>query len=414
MSQTSATAELSPGGPRGAPWGAFRGYENRMVAVTSLMVAFVAFDRLAIGYLAPYLVKAFGLSNTDIGALYAAQAGAAAVGGYVAGFVSDRTGWRKQIVVPFLVLMAAFSLLSGFATGFVMLLMARVFAGAAEGPIAAVTQSIVSMQSSPHRRGLNMGVVTLCMFLVSQMASPILLTRLADQWGWSAGLLAPALPALLLALAAAVVLRRQEPQAAVPVDAVERPDGNSKQGASRNVWICAGISMIFMCWLVIHSTFLPLYLVQVRGMSPLQMGLLLSVLGVAGCVGGLVYPALSDRIGRRPTMVIAMVCATITPLGVLFIHDSGALLAVALFLGWLSVGALPIYSVVIPGESAPPARAATTIAMVMGCGELVGGVAGPLAAGRLADTLGLVTPFWFTAGAVLICAALSLLLKDND
>jgi len=407
VSQTQTTAELAPSLRE-----ADAGYENRMLAVTSLMVGFVAFDRLALGYLAPYLVKAFHLSNTQIGALYAAQAAAAALGGYVAGYVSDRTGWRKQIVAPLLVLMAVFNVLSGFAAGFASLLCLRVMAGATEGPIAAVTQSTVSIQSSAHRRGVNMGVVTLSMFLISQMASPILLTRLADRWGWSAGFMAPAAPALLLALAAALILRQAPAPAKSIVDAPQQP-GNSPNTCPRNVWVCAAVSMIFMCWLVIHSTFLPLYLVQVRGMSPAQMGLLLSVLGLAGCLGGLAYPALSDRIGRRPTMVIAMLCATLTPIGVLFAHSSIGLLAAALFAGWLSVGALPIYTVVIPGESVAPGRAATTIAMVMACGELVGGVIGPLAAGRLADQLGLVTPFWFTAAAVLICAALSLLLAEG-
>jgi len=181
----------------------------------------------------------------------------------------------------------------------------------------------------------------------------------------------------------------------------------------RNVWVCAITSMMFMCWLVIHSAFLPLYLVQVRGMSPAQMGMLLSVLGLAGCVGGLLYPALSDRIGRRPTMLVAMLAATIAPLGILFIQGSTVLLAIALFCGWLSVGALPIYSVVIPGESVPGNRAATTIAMVMGCGELIGGVVGPMVGGRLADELGLVMPFWFTIFAVLACAGLSLLLVER-
>ena len=388
------------------------GYENRMIAVTSLTVAFVAFDRLALGFLAPYLVKAFNLSNTQIGALYAAQAGAAALGGYLAGVVSDRTGWRKRIVVPMLVVMAVFNLLSAAASGFMLLLLARTLTGASEGPIATLTQSIVSMQSSSHRRGLNMGVLTLCMFLVSQMASPIVLTHLADTFGWSAGLLAPAIPALLLAIVGAAVLREQ------PIPLPEQSLAASHQGTempagSRNVRLCAVISMVFMSWLVIHGAFLPLYLVQVRGMSPVHMGVMLSVLGAAGAVGGFLYPALSDRIGRRATMLIAMLCATITPLGIIFIHDSGLLLAAALFVGWLSVGALPIYSVIIPGESVAPAKAATAIALVMGCGELVGGVFGPLVGGRLADTLGLQTPFYFTVLAVLACAVLSLFLVER-
>ena len=45
-------------------------YENRMVLVTSLIISFLAFDRLSTGYVGPYLIKAFGLSNTELGALY--------------------------------------------------------------------------------------------------------------------------------------------------------------------------------------------------------------------------------------------------------------------------------------------------------------------------------------------------------
>jgi len=224
-SSTSAEA-LASAGERGR-----RGYENRMVAITSLTVGFVAFDRLALGYLAPYLVKAFGLDNTDVGALYAAQAGAAALFGYLSGIVSDRTGWRKRIVVPLLVVMAVFNLFSAAAPSFLLLLVARTLAGASEGPIATLSQSIVSMQSSSHRRGLNMGVLTLCMFLVSQMASPVILTHLADKWGWSAGLLAPALPALLLAVMAGWLLREQSapPERQIAADAL-RDDERDRDG----------------------------------------------------------------------------------------------------------------------------------------------------------------------------------------
>ncbi len=381
-----------------------------MLTVTSLMVAFVAFDRLAIGYLGPYLVKEFSLSNTSLGALYSVQALAAAVGGYVAGMISDAKGWRKQIVAPCLVLMSICAVASSAARGFTMLLPIRFVMGGIEGPIAAITQSIVSMQSSTHRRGLNMGFLTLVMFLVSQMLSPIILTHLADTWGWRAALLAPAAPALLLAFASAMILKGG---ATATTAAGSMAGSEPREDMGRNVWVCAAVSMTFMCWLVVHSTFLPLYLVKVRGMAPTQMGFLMSALGVAGCVGGLIYPTLSDRIGRKATMLIAMGCSTLTPLGVLFFHGSAPILAAILSIGWLSVGALPIYSVVIPGESVNPRQAATVIAMIMGAGELVGGVAGPLGAGWAADTLGLTTLFWFTAGAAVLCTGLSMLLLES-
>ena len=388
------------------------GYENRMLAITSLTVGVVAFDRLAVGYLAPYLVKAFALSNTQLGALYAVQALAAALAGFAAGRLADLKGWRKQIIVPFLCLMSLFALLSAAARSFAMLAPIRFVLGATEGPVATLNQSITSQQSSPHRRGLNLGLLTLAMFMISQVLSPIVLTGIADRWGWRAAFMAPAAPALILALVAALALRNSigASAAAGPVGAPAAPPVNLE----RNVWVCAVMSMVFMSWLVVHSAFLPLYLVKVRGLAPAHMAVLMSLLGVSGCVGSLLYPTISDRVGRKPTMLIAMGAAALVPLALLLFHGPEPILAAILFVGWLSVGALPLYTAVIPGESVSPQRAATIIAMIMGAGELVGGVAGPLVAGSVADRFGLVMPFWFTAAAAIGCCVLAFALKESN
>ncbi len=388
------------------------GYENRMLAITSLTVGVIAFDRLAVGYLAPYLVKAFNLSNTELGALYAVQALAAALAGLAAGRLADLKGWRKQIIVPFLCLVSLFALVSATARTFAMLAPIRFVMGAMEGPVATLNQSITSLQSSPHRRGLNLGILTLSMFMISQVLSPIMLTGIADHWGWRAAFLVPAAPALILALAAALVLRNTVgPSAAAgPVGAAAPPPVKLE----RNVWVCAVLSMVFMSWLVVHSTFLPLYLVKVRGLAPAHMAILMSLLGAAGCVGSLLYPTISDKIGRKPTMLVAMGAAALVPLALLLFHGPEPILAAILFVGWLSVGALPIYTAVIPGESVSPQRAATVIAMIMAAGELVGGVAGPLVAGSVADRFGLVMPFWFTAAAAIGCCVLALGLKESS
>ncbi|WP_404710463.1 MFS transporter [Sphingomonas sp. MMS24-J13] len=391
-----------------------RGYENRMVAVTSVVVGVVAMDRLAVGLIAPYLTQAFSLSNTQLGALYAVQALAAAVGGFAAARVSDATGWRKQIIVLFLCLAAVFATTSAIASGFLVLLGVRLLLGASEGPVAALCQSVTSLQSSANRRGLNLGVLTLAMIFVSQVFGPILLTRLADHWSWRAAFFAPVLPMLLMGGVAALVLRN------VAGDTVPRPAPGIVEEApapppalARNAWICGLISMVFMSWLVVHSTFLPLYLVKERGLSPGAMAMVMSVVGVSGCIGGLLLPALSDRWGRRRTMVAAMLVAAVVPIAILSFHGSAVVLAAILFVGWLGVGALPIYTAVIPGESVAPGRAATVIAAIMAAGELVGGVAGPLVAGSVADRFGLVTPFWFTAGAALLCCLLALTLTET-
>jgi len=81
--------------------------------------------------------------------------------------------------------------------------------------------------------------------------------------------------------------------------------------------------------------------------------------------------------------------------------------------GWLAVGVLPLYAVVIPGSTVPANRAAAMIALVIGTGEVVGGVGGPIVAGWLADTYGIVAPFWLAFGAVIAAAGLVLMLPKS-
>ena len=387
-------------------------YENRMVLVTSLVISFVAFDRLSTGYIGPSRIKAFDLSNTELGALYSLQALTVALAGFFFGKLSDATGWRKRLLVPMLIVSAICSFGSLLVQSYLMLLILRLAMGGALGGMAPVTQSILSSQSSPTRMGTNIGIQTLLMFLVSQMLGPIIFTRLADVWGWQAAYLASCLPFLLLALAVGRLLREGATDTRSPAPDIQAASPARHRAPTRNIWICIGISSCFMLWLVIHTTFLPLYLVEVRGYAPTEAGSVLSVLGLAGCVGGLGLPMLSDRIGRRAALMLGMALALVVPLAALFWTGAPWILSVLLFAGWMSVGTLPIYAVVVPGESVSPEKVAATIALTVGAGEVVGGVVGPLFAGQMADSFGLAAPFWFTTVAAAACLLLTAGIKQ--
>ena len=106
MTNGNETAAMpsSPGTASAAP--ATKGYETRMVLITSMVVSTVAADRYATGYLGPYLVDAFNLSKAELGAIYSVQAVAVAIAGYGAGWLSDRMGRRTGLLVPLLILAA--------------------------------------------------------------------------------------------------------------------------------------------------------------------------------------------------------------------------------------------------------------------------------------------------------------------
>jgi MFS family permease len=61
-----------------------------------------------------------------------------------------------------------------------------------------------------------------------------------------------------------------------------------------------------LCWLTCVALF-PSYLVDHLHLSLEQMGYILSAIGIGGAMGTLVMPALSDRLDRKPVMIISVV-----------------------------------------------------------------------------------------------------------
>ncbi|MER7927582.1 MFS transporter [Streptomyces sp. NPDC096057] len=89
------------------------------------------------------------------------------------------------------------------------------------------------------------------------------------------------------------------------------------------------------------STFMALYLTLDRGYSATYAGLVASLYGLGGVVSSLGAGVLTDRIGRRPTLLIAQssTAASVALLG--FMHDPVAIAAVACLVGAASNASRP-------------------------------------------------------------------------
>ena len=178
------------------------------------------------------------------------------------------------------------------------------------------------------------------------------------------------------------------------------------------MWLCAIICIAMVAWMVLGWTFLPLFYVNIRGISPTDMSLLMSVLGVCAAVCGFVVPALSDRLGRKPVMVFFCLLATLTPLAAIYFEGSLVVLAVLVFVGWSAAGCFPLFMATIPAETVPARYMATAFGLVMGIGELVGGVS-PTIAGRAADVYGGSAPIYIMIGCAFVAGVLGFFLKET-
>jgi predicted MFS family arabinose efflux permease len=161
------------------------------------------------------------------------------------------------------------------------------------------------------------------------------------------------------------------------------------------------VSYLVICW-----NFVPLFLTEVRGFAPGQMRWLMGALGISATIGSFVVSGISDRIGRRPVIVFTCFLGVILPLGALFYTGSAWNLATLFFFGWALTGAFPLFMGTIPSETVTADHMTTAMALIMGLGEVVGGVLSPAIAGWTADLTSLAAPLWIMMG---LCTAAGIL-----
>ncbi|MFN3554188.1 MAG: MFS transporter [Novosphingobium meiothermophilum] len=388
-----------------------RGYQIWVTALLSLNFGILFFDRNALNFLMPFVQPDLKLSNTQVGMFSSALSLTWALSGLFVGRISDKLGSRKPVIVVATIAFCVCSFISGLASSFLMLLGARLLMGAAEGGVMPVSHSMIVAEVAPERRGLAMGVAqNLGSNLLGSGLAPILLVPVAMAVGWRTGFYLAALPGLVTAALIWFTLR--EPPAEVH-DAAAPKVTLREAFAHRNVVLCALISILLVAYLVVCWAFMPLFLTSIRGFDPETMGWLMATLGISAGLGSFVVPAISDVIGRRPVMIFFAFLGVILPLGGLYYQGSVWVLAAIFFFGWGLNGLFPMFMATIPAESVDPRLTATLTGVVMGTGEVLGGVLAPFLAGALADVYGLAAPLWLMACCALLSGALALGLIES-
>ena len=383
-------------------------YQVRLVALLSLNFGILFFDRNALNFVMPFVKPDLGLTNTQVGLTSSALSFAWALSAMWVGAAADRGGRRKAYLIAATIAFSLCSFMSGLATSFLVLLGSRMLMGVAEGGVAPISQSITALAVSPERRGLAMGIMqNFGSNLLGSFAAPVLLVAFATAFGWHRAFFLAGVPGLISAF---LLWRFIEEPTIVAAAALEpRQSLRSRLreiSAHRNIPLCACIAILLVSYLVICWAFTPLFLTKVRGFTPAQMGWLMGTLGISATLGSFVVSGVSDRIGRRPVIVLTCFLGVMLPLGALFYHGSIWILAATFFFGWALTGAFPLFMGTIPSETVSAHHMTTAMAIIMGSGEVVGGVISPAIAGWAADLAGLAAPLWIMMG---LCAAAGIL-----
>ena len=387
-----------------------RRYENTLVAILFFTWGTVFLDRMSQLYLAPYFAPEFHLSREEIGTLASVLAIAWAASTFFFGALSDRVG-RRPVLIPAVFAFSALSWVSGLAHSFHQLLLIRALMGIAEGPTWSIMTALIEESSSVKRRGRNIGLVVSAAALVGLAAAPVLTTQVASRWGWRSAFFVAGIPGLL----AGFLIWKF----------VKEPSANSgtthrkpllREYFSilryRNIWLCCLGATGFMSWLFALSVFAPLYITEVAHEPGTTAGFLLGASGLGSFFLGFLLPSLSDRMGRRPVLLLMAAFSAVVPLAFLvpLLYVYPLLFAAIVFATNTGQGIASLIMVLVPTESVPPQFRATSIGLTTLVGEIMGASGAPLLAGALAEKRGLGLTMWLAAGgsAVLFLAALFL------
>lgn len=390
-------------------------YQVCLVALLSLNFGILFFDRNALNFVMPFVKPDLGLTNTQVGLTASALSFAWAVSTLFVGAAADRGGRRKSFLIAATIAFSLCSFISGLAGSFLMLLGSRLLMGLAEGGVAPISQTITALTVSPARRGLAMGVMqNFGSNLLGSFAAPVLLVAFATAYGWHKAFYLAGIPGLI----SAFLLWRfiDEPANVAAASSEPRQSLRARLGeilAHRNMLLCIWIAILLVSYLVICWAFTPLFLTKVRGFAPAQMGWLMGTLGISATLGSFIVSGISDRIGRRPVIVFTCFLGAILPLGALFYHGSIWILAAIFFFGWALTGAFPLFMGTIPSETVSTRHMTTAMAIIIGSGEIVGGVISPAAAGWAADLTGLGAPLWIMIGLCAGAGVLALALNET-
>ncbi len=415
------------------------GYQTLLVFLLSLNFGIVFFDRQALNALMPFVQPELELSGTQIGLLAAGLSFSWAIAAFFVGALSDSLGKRKLLLVIATLAFSVCSFISGLATSFLFLFAARLLMGAAEGGVMPISHAMVASEVNPERRGLAQGVAqNLGSNLLGSFAAPVVLVAFAQMFSWREAFYLAAIPGIVSAVLIWFLLK--EPANIQSVRKERRGFGRAASDwiaaileamQVRNMWICVVVGILMVAHFVITWAFMPVFLVQQRGLDESSMSWVVGSLGIAAAIYSFVVSGLSDKIGRKPVMVFLPFLSLVGPLGVLYLDPTafdalgispfswmaiagyGVVLIPIIFVGWAVNGIFPIFMATIPSETFKPIHHATVLGLAMGSCEVLGGVAGPPIAGMLNDTFGSETFLYVLMVLAVVSGFVSMGLKET-
>jgi len=363
-------------------------YEFKVVALMTIGFGLVGLDRFIINPLFPVIQKELNLNYQDLGLISGILALAWGLSSAMSGPMSDRYG-RKRVLVPAVIVFSLLVASTGLATGLFSMLLLRGLMGLAEG--AYVPSSIVATieASKPSRMGLNIGIQQMAAPFVGLGLGPIIGITLLDvlpSWHWVFAVIA--LPGLVLAYVMSKVMRESQGS----VQAIQSAEQVSFKDILpiKSVWVHTLVMVCMFTSAIPLAIFFPNYMTDYLHLSLESMSQMMIGLGLGSLTGTVILPALSDRLGRKPLMVVGTLVSVVCVAWLPTIQLAGMELFAAIFLiSFMNAGVIAITIGPLTHLTTPAHLVGTATGVGVGAAEMIGGAIAPAIAGAMAQHIGI-------------------------
>ncbi len=397
LSAANDSVEKSPGGVR-------------ILSVFTIAHGIFHFMQQSFAVMLPAIKETFGINPIQIGALMMAKEIAMGVSSLPGGVLSDRL-WRYRgiIMAACMALFGLSWLLIGIASVYPLLIFGMVL-----GSIATSVWHLPSMAEISRRFSENKGT-SLAIFgiggSIGDIFGPVITGLLLSVLAWRGVITIYAIVPLLMTFwfiwGFRSFGRANQSDATADekdVDLKTQINTTIKYFKTTAIWkvnLVAGLRG--MCY-TIYVTFLPLFLQEGLGFSSQSIGFHFGLLWAVGIVASPLMGHLSDRLGRKPVLVPALLCSgTLTVILALF----GKGIMFTAIIGMLGIFLRSDYALLsaaildIVGQ-----KVATTMLGVLSFLRFSMAAIAPLIAGYLYQTWGMQATLFFVAALFAISTAI--------
>lgn len=315
------TLQEQPGGedreePEAGVWiGRLTGAERSALIATFAGWMLDGMDVMVYSLVLPVLLSVWHISKGQAGLLSTSTLLISSLGGWIAGILADRFGRVKLLKVT-VFWFAFFTFASGFAQNFEQLLVARGLQGLGFGGEWAVGATLMGETIRARYRGRAVGTVQAGWSIgwgISVVCSTIVFSHVAQAMAWRVMFWIGILPALLIFY---IQRHVQEPE-------IYTQRASAERGGTLAIFAPELVKTTVFAAVVAlgaqggyHAvtTWLPLYLSTVRGLSAVSTGGYLFVIAVGAFAGYVTAAHLADVLGRKWTLGLFAACAFVTVL----------------------------------------------------------------------------------------------------